>query len=411
MAAGAPGSAAPARTRAMPKSSTLSRPSRRTKRLSGLMSRWTMPWAWAATSTSSSSSARRRRSPRGTPPGRRARSASDCPSSSSITRKGAPSSVTSMSRTSTVPGCLKRLTAFASCSNRARSSGSRATSAWRILMASCRPILWVATYTAAIPPVPMRRSRVHLLQIVVPTRCAASVSRSIGRQVTLSVAGGRGQARFAGAEPAPSSVSDGGIHPAAGQGRLHRHPRLREGDHEAPAGRVPGPRADDGRHHDRAEVIARWRTLTPHGEVTRNPPKLFPRSTPDGYQDRDQRLRQDWALHRARAVRARGVRPRARRHQRSHRRQDAGAPAPVRLGAPRVQGREGGAHRQGRHRRRQGDRGARREGPGGAPVEGPRRRHRPRVHRALHRQGQGRGPPHGGRQARPHQRARPRGTT
>ncbi len=40
----------------MPKSSTLRCPSLRMKRLSGLMSRWMMPWACAAASTSSSSS-------------------------------------------------------------------------------------------------------------------------------------------------------------------------------------------------------------------------------------------------------------------------------------------------------------------------------------------------------------------
>ena len=50
--------------------------------------------------------------------------------------------------------------------------------------------------------------------------------------------------------------------------------------------------------------------------------------------------------------------------------------------------------------------GPRREGPGEAAVEGARRRHRPRVHRPLHRQGEGRGAPHGGREEGHHQRAR-----
>ena len=52
------------------------------------------------------------------------------------------------------------------------------------------------------------------------------------------------------------------------------------------------------------------------------------------------------------------------------------------------------------------DQGPRREGPGEAPVEGARRRHRARVHRPLHRQGEGRRAHRGGRQEGDHQRAR-----
>ena len=134
----------PSCIRAMPKSSTLRRPSGSTKRLSGLMSRWMMSDACAAASTSSSSSMRRSASCGSKGP-RSRRVSSDSPSSSSITRNGAPSSVVSMSRIDTAPGCRKRLTACASCSKRAVRSLFSAISGWRILMASRRPILWRAT--------------------------------------------------------------------------------------------------------------------------------------------------------------------------------------------------------------------------------------------------------------------------
>ena len=41
----------------MPKSSTFTRPAGVTITLAGLMSRWTMPWAWAAASASAISMA------------------------------------------------------------------------------------------------------------------------------------------------------------------------------------------------------------------------------------------------------------------------------------------------------------------------------------------------------------------
>ena len=131
--------------RARPKSSTLRRPSVVTKRLAGLMSRWMMPCSCAAARQSSTCSAWLSTSATGSLPRRWMRSPSDSPESSSITRKGAPSSVMSMSRISTAAGWRKRLTACASRSKRRQTSLDLAASAWRILSASRRPIRWTPT--------------------------------------------------------------------------------------------------------------------------------------------------------------------------------------------------------------------------------------------------------------------------
>ena len=127
-----------------------------------------------------------------------------------------------------------------------------------------------------------------------------------------------------------------------------------------------------------------------------------------GNQGRYQRVRPHRPQHHARGPREEGG-LRFRRGQRPDRRQDAGAPAQVRLD-PRQPG--PGDRGQGRrHRGRQGLlQGRLATRPGADPVEGPRRRRRVRGHRPLHQEGRRRQAPRRGRQARDHHRAgdRPR---
>ena len=116
------------------------------------------------------------------------------------------------------------------------------------------------------------------------------------------------------------------------------------------------------------------------------------RSTAHAHEDRDQRVRPHRSLHRARDCRAQGQGPRARRHQRSHRREDARAPLQLRQ-RPRPRG----APARRRSRARSTSAASKpkviaEKDPAKLPWKDARRRHRPRVHRPLHRQGEGAAP-------------------
>jgi len=125
------------RSRAMPKSSTFTWPVAVTKMFAGLMSRWTMPAAWHSASRSSTGS----------------KSASFCssvmslrrswtctssvvPSSSSITRKISPRSLSPSSITATRAACWMLLAMRASRTKRSRTSASDASSASSTLTAT-----------------------------------------------------------------------------------------------------------------------------------------------------------------------------------------------------------------------------------------------------------------------------------
>ncbi len=173
----APSCSGAARPRAMPKSSTLrTRPVVR-KRFSGLTSRWTMPFSWAASSTSRRSlpSASTSRSGR-CPPSRRARACSVSPSSSSITRNTAPSSPVSSSSTRTAPGWPMEFATYPSRRKRARVSGSAEASGCSTLTATRLPLRCTPRYTAAIPPAPSTRWSTYLSPSTAPTRRCARCS-------------------------------------------------------------------------------------------------------------------------------------------------------------------------------------------------------------------------------------------
>ena len=90
----------------MPKSSTFTPPPRTRKTFSGLMSRCTTPFVWAAPRTSSTAPAMASASAGGIlRPLRSHRASTVSPSRSSITRNGSPSSLTSSSSTLSAPGC------------------------------------------------------------------------------------------------------------------------------------------------------------------------------------------------------------------------------------------------------------------------------------------------------------------
>ena len=90
-----PGSvrAASAIARAMPKSATFTRPSRVTRMLPGLMSRWTKPFSWAAAIAWATSAVRRAAWRGGRAPLRRMIEARSSPSTSSMTMNGPTVSV------------------------------------------------------------------------------------------------------------------------------------------------------------------------------------------------------------------------------------------------------------------------------------------------------------------------------
>lgn len=115
----------PSRSRAIPKSSTLSTLPRVRNRFSGLRSRCTTPLAWAAISVSSNWCATASTSATGSrPPLRWARLSRVSPSNSSMTRNAVPSRVTSSSSTRTAPGWSTVFATYPSRRNRARTVGS-----------------------------------------------------------------------------------------------------------------------------------------------------------------------------------------------------------------------------------------------------------------------------------------------
>jgi hypothetical protein len=133
------------RSRAIPKSRSFTSPSRVMKTLSGLRSRCTTPLSCAAASTSRIRSASKSTSAGDSAACRRLqRSRTVSPSSRSITRKNAPSSVTSSSSTEGTPGCSILFAMYPSRRNRARSFGLVDSSKWSIFTATRLPFLWVA---------------------------------------------------------------------------------------------------------------------------------------------------------------------------------------------------------------------------------------------------------------------------
>jgi len=92
------------------------------------------------------------------------------PSRSSITRNAAPSSVTSSSTTRTAPACFTELAMYPSRRNRDRMSSCELSSGWSIFTANSAWFRCVAAYTAAMPPIPITRSRWYLPTTTDPTR-------------------------------------------------------------------------------------------------------------------------------------------------------------------------------------------------------------------------------------------------
>jgi hypothetical protein len=85
--------------------------------------------------------------------------ASDSPSRNSITTKARPSLVVPKSVTSTMFSWPIELASRASCNRRATSSGFSRNFSSRTLTATRLPMtVWRASYTAPIPPSPMRRT-------------------------------------------------------------------------------------------------------------------------------------------------------------------------------------------------------------------------------------------------------------
>ena len=140
--------------RAIPKSTTLTRPSGSSITFPGLMSRWIRPRVWAAASARAMSTATATASAGGIGPSRWSRSASVSPSTSSVTMKWVPSS-DPLSNTATTFGWLNPAAARASRRNRSTNSRSRSNGGAKTLIAtwrpSCRSSPW---WTRAIPPWP-----------------------------------------------------------------------------------------------------------------------------------------------------------------------------------------------------------------------------------------------------------------
>ena len=109
------------RSLAIPKSRTLTDPSRVRKRFCGFRSRWTIPFSLAAERTSRSPCAIASTISAGMRLPRFSQSASSvAPSRSSMTRKADPSSATSSSRTATEPGWFTVLATYPSRRKRPR---------------------------------------------------------------------------------------------------------------------------------------------------------------------------------------------------------------------------------------------------------------------------------------------------
>jgi hypothetical protein len=114
--------------------------------------------AWAAPSALATWRAMRRLRSTGRGASRITSWASASPSRNSITTKARPSSVVPKSVTSTMCSCPMALASRASCSRRAtksllvRNFSSNTFTATRLPM-----MVWRASYTAPIPPSPMRR--------------------------------------------------------------------------------------------------------------------------------------------------------------------------------------------------------------------------------------------------------------
>ncbi len=162
------------RMRATPKSSNFTALSRVMKTFAGLMSRWTIDCAWKAARVSQSSAAIHSASSTGTFRAIRFQSCwAVSPSSSSMTRKGSPASVTPSSSMATRPRWSTLLATYPSFKNRPVMPSSRANSAWRILSALRVPFRWVHAYTDAIPPTPSSASTWYLPLMVRPTRARA----------------------------------------------------------------------------------------------------------------------------------------------------------------------------------------------------------------------------------------------